>query len=125
MVIFGGIALKLFQSMSILAIGSNSPQETWLNIVLNNKPYHYFLISIDAKTLLSFLKIERRKSLRQVAMVAKFLDDKKLKRHLKSGFALSVRLHRSSLISFNLSNVGKIFWVESARTVSKFRKRKR
>ena len=29
------------------------------------------------------------------------------------------------LISFNLSNVGEIFWVKSYRTVSKFRKRKR
>ena len=35
------------------------------------------------------------------------------------------KLHRSYLISFNLSNVGEIFWVESERTVSKFRKRKR
>ena len=58
-------------------------QFLWLNIVLNNKPYHYFLKSIDAKTLLSFLKIERRKSLRQVAMVAKFLDAKKIKTSLK------------------------------------------
>ena len=30
----------------------------------------------------------REKSLRQVAMVAKFLDENKPKRHLKSGFAL-------------------------------------
>ena len=35
------------------------------------------------------------------------------------------KLHRSYLISFNLSNVGKIFWVESEGTVSKFWKRKR
>ena len=35
------------------------------------------------------------------------------------------KLHRSYLISFNLSNVGEIFWVKSDRTVSKFRKRKR
>ena len=33
------------------------------------------------------------------------------------------KLHRSS-ISFNLSNVGEIFWIESERTVSEFRKRK-
>ena len=66
------------------------------------------------------------KSLRHVAMVAKFLDDNKPKRHLKSGFALfHWKLHRSYLISFNLSNVGEISWVKSERTVSKFRKRKR
>ena len=35
------------------------------------------------------------------------------------------KLHQSYLISFNLSNVGEIFWFESERTVSKFRKRKR
>ena len=35
------------------------------------------------------------------------------------------KLHRSYSISFNLSNVGGIFWVKSKRTVSKFRKRKR
>ena len=56
--------------------------------------------------------------LRHVAMVAKFLDDNKSKRHC-------FKLHRSYLISFNLSNVGEIFWVKSDRTVSKFRKRKR
>ena len=59
------------------------------------------------------------KSLHHVATVAKFLDDNKSKHHLKSGFAL-FQLHRSYLISLNLSNVGKIFWVESERTVSKF-----
>ena len=64
------------------------------------------------------------KSLRHVAKVAKFLDDNKSKGHLKCGFA-PFQLHRSYSISFNLSNVGKIFWVESKRTISKFRKRKR
>ena len=48
-------------------------------------------------------------------MVAKFLDDSKSKRHLKSGFAL---------FSFNLSKVGEMFWVKSERTVSKYRKTK-
>ena len=57
-------------------------------------------------------------------MVAKFLDDNKSKRHLKSGRAL-FQLHRSYLISLNLSNDGEIFWVESERTVPYFRKRKR
>ena len=60
------------------------------------------------------------KSLRHVAMVAKFLDDKKPKRHLKSGFAL----FQTTSILFNLSNDGEIFWVKSKRTVCKFRKRK-
>ena len=35
------------------------------------------------------------------------------------------KLHRSYLVSFNLSNVGEIFWVESIRTVSRFTKRNR
>ena len=48
-----------------------------------------------------------------VAMVAKFLVD-----------LHSFKLRRSYSISFNLSNVGEIFWVESERTASKFRKRK-
>ena len=73
---------------------------------------------------LNWSENREEKSLRHVAMVAKFLDDSKSKRHLKSGFAL-FQLHRSYLISFNLSTVGEIFWVESERTVSKFRKRKR
>ena len=34
------------------------------------------------------------------------------------------KLHRSHLISFNLSNVSEIFWFKSEGTVSKFRKRK-
>ena len=67
--------------------------------------------------------IEAEKSLRHVAMVATFLDDNKPKCHLKSGFALFQI--SSILISFNLSNAGEIFWVESVRTVSKFRKRKK
>ena len=41
--------------------------------------------------------INREKSLRHVAMVAKFLDNNKPKRHLKSGFAL----FQTSLILFN------------------------
>ena len=34
------------------------------------------------------------------------------------------KLNRSYSVSLNLSNVGEIFWVESQRTVFKFRKRK-
>ena len=70
------------------------------------------------------ISYREEKSLRHVAMVAKCLDDNKSKRHLISGFAL-FQLHRSCLISFHLSNVGEIFWVECERTASKFRKRKR
>ena len=65
-----------------------------------------------------------KKSLRRVAMVAKFLDAKKPKRHLKVD-SYCFKLHRSFLISFNLSNVSEIFWVKLERTVSKFRKRKK
>ena len=49
------------------------------------------------------------KSVRHVPMVAKFPDDKKSKIHLKSEFAL-FKLSRSCSISFNLSNVGEMFW---------------
>ena len=35
------------------------------------------------------------------------------------------KLHRSYSISFHLSNVGEIFWIESERTICEFRKRKR
>ena len=60
-------------------------------------------------------RVNREKLLHQVAIVAKCLDDNKRKIHLKSKFA----------ISFNLPNVGEIFWIESKRTVSKLRERKR
>ena len=59
------------------------------------------------------------KSLHHVAMVAKFLVDNKSKHLLKSGFAL---FQTSSILSC-LIYVGEIFWVESERTISKFRKR--
>ena len=51
-----------------------------------------------------------KKSLRHVAMVTIFLDDNKVKIHLKSIFTL---FHTSStyLISFNLSNFGEVFWI--------------
>ena len=58
------------------------------------------------------------KSLHHIAMVAKFPDDKQIKSHLKSEFAL----FETSVILFNLSSVGKIFWVKSERTVSRRRK---
>ena len=41
------------------------------------------------RRLLNIITVYREEmSLRQVAMVAKFLDDNKTQRHLKSGFAL-------------------------------------
>ena len=53
---------------------------------------------------------KEEKSSCHVAMVAKFLDDNKPKRHLKVD-SYCFKLHRSHLISFNLSNVGEIFWL--------------
>ena len=64
------------------------------------------------------------KSLRRVAMVAKFLDDNKPKIDLKREFALFQTTTIFFTISFNLPKVGKIFWGESGRTVSEFRKKK-
>ena len=49
------------------------------------------------------------KSLRRVAMVAKSLDDKKLKKALIKWIRTVSNSHRFYSISFNLSNVGKIF----------------
>ena len=60
--------------------------------------------------VVSFFRINREKSLRHVAMVAKFLDDNKPKRHLKSD-SHCFKLHRCYLNSFCFSNVGEIFWV--------------
>ena len=65
------------------------------------------------------------KSLRHVAIVAKFLDDNKPKIHLKRELAVWLKLHRSYSIPFNVSNVGDISGVESEGTLPKFRKRKR
>ena len=59
-----------------------------------------------------FLVYREEKSLRHIAMVAKFLDDNKPKRPLKSGFAL-FQTSLTYSISFNLSNAGKIFGVKS------------
>lgn len=51
----------------------------------------------------------KEKSLRHVALVAKFLDNNNPKPHLKSVFGL-FQSYRSYPISFNLINVGDIFW---------------
>ena len=51
------------------------------------------------------------KMLRQVAMVAKFLDDNKPIKPLKSlRYSHYFKLHRSYSISFNLANLGEIFF---------------
>ena len=68
---------------------------------------HYIVYNIEEK------------SFHHVAVVAKFLVDNKSKCLLKSGFAL---FQTSSTLSC-LICVGEIFWVESERTISKFRKR--
>ena len=44
--------------------------------------------SVDAYSRKYAMHYGEEKTLRRVAMVAKFLDEKKAKRHLKSGFAL-------------------------------------
>ena len=67
------------------------------------------------------LLIERRSRYVTVTLVAKFLDDNKPKIHRKENLH-RFKLHRSYLISFNVSEVGEIFLVESERTVSKFKK---
>ena len=66
----------------------------------------------------------QEKLLRHVAVVEKFLDDNKPKIHLKVN-SHCFKLHRSFSISFNLSNVGEIFWIESERAICEIRKRKR
>ena len=66
-----------------------------------------------------------KKSLRHIAIVATFLDDKKPKIHLKRELAVWLKLHRSYSIPFNVSIVGDISGVESEGTLPKFRKRKR
>ena len=59
------------------------------------------------------------KSLRHIAMVAKFSDDSKPKIHFKSKFALfQTSFIWSYSFAFNLSNVGETIWIESERTVS-------
>ena len=48
-------------------------------------------------------------SLRRIAMVAKSLDDKKLKTALIKRIRTVSNSHRFHSVSFNLSNVGKTF----------------
>ena len=65
------------------------------------------------------------KSLSHVAIAAKFLDDNATNPKFTSRVnSHSFKLHGSYSISFNLSNVGEIFWIESERTVFEFTKRK-
>ena len=74
-----------------------------------------------AVNLLMLYVVDNReeKSLHHIVMVAKFLVNNKSKHLLKSGFAL---FQTSSMLSC-LIYVSEIFWVESERTISKFRKR--
>ena len=62
---------------------------------------------------------------RVVVMVAKFLDDNHNRKFTQKVNSHCFKLYRSYSISFNLSNVGEIFWIEFQRTVSKFRKQKK
>ena len=57
---------------------------------------------IDGLFFLSVTKATRK----NVALVAKFLDGKKVENVTLNCF----KLHRSYSISFNLSSVGEIFW---------------
>ena len=65
---------------------------------------------------------EEDKSLRQLPMVAKLLDDNKTEKII----CTVLKLHRPYSSSINLSNVqgGKFSGLESERTVSRFRKRR-
>ena len=67
--------------------------------------------------LTSLIAYTEEKSLRYLAMVAKFLDE----RHLKGKFAL----FQTSSILFNFIKFVKFSGAKSERTVSKFRKGKR
>ena len=86
-----------------------------------NGPLLFEILHLCACCAVSFCGNREEKSLRHVAMVAKVLDDNKPKIHQKENLH-RFKLHRSYLISFNLSKVGEIFLVESERTVSKFKK---
>ena len=68
----------------------------------------------------------KEKFLCRIAMVAKFLDEKKLKTSLKVNLQF-FKLHLSYSISFNLSHhVDEISEVESERTISnKLRKKEK
>ena len=68
----------------------------------------------------AFAVCREKKSLRHVAMVAKFLNDNKPKRHLKSGFAL----FQTSLIFFNFISFVKCWrnflgWIRKNRSLEK------
>ena len=65
-----------------------------------------------------------KKSLRHVPMVAKFLDDKKPKIHLRSEVALTSNLIDLIQLHLICQMLAKFSGVESKRTVFKLRKRK-
>ena len=69
-----------------------------------------FLVPITQKLLWLLVSYREEKSLRHVAMVATFLDDSKPKKSLKKVYSHYFKLHRSYSISFNLANLGEIFF---------------
>ena len=77
---------------------------------------HYHPCTLNSAENLAALSSANReeKSLRDVAVVAQFLDDNKPKASLKVN-SHCFKLHWFYLISFNLSNIGKFSGVESKR----------
>lgn len=65
------------------------------------------------------------KLLCHIAVVAKFFEWQQTENFTYKVNLHCFKLHWSCSIWFNFSNAGKIFWVESERTVYKFRKTKR
>ena len=72
------------------------------------KSSEHFLVRVHLINIL--VTNGEEKLLRHVVMVASFLDDNKPKILFKSKFAL-FQVHRTYSISFDLSNVGEIFWI--------------
>ena len=97
---------------------SPSTLSSLLSVSFENKTKEEKMVSLKPQKNDILLQNREGKLLRHVAMVAKFVDDNKPKIHLRSKFAL----HRCYSVSFNLSYVGEIFWIESERTVFEFRK---
>ena len=78
-----------------------------------------------ARKVMKFDSYREEKSLRHVAKVAKFLDDNKLTKPLKSLFALNIS-NFTDLIQFHLIwQILRKFSSEPYLLLSKFRKRKR
>ena len=67
-------------------------------------------VIISAQPEFIYYGDKEEKSFSHIAMVVKFPDDNKLKTSLKKVNLHCFKLHRSYTVSFNLSNVGEIFW---------------